>query len=73
MYPSTSDATEGKLRLMFESNPMAFVTEQAGGKATTGDGTRILDIEPTEIHQRNPVFMGSPDMVDKAESFIKVK
>jgi fructose-1,6-bisphosphatase I len=70
MYPATSDAKEGKLRLMFESNPMAFVTEQAGGKATIGDGTRILDIEPTEIHQRNPVFMGSPDMVDKAESFI---
>ena len=70
MYPATSDAKEGKLRLMFESNPMAFVTEQAGGKATIGDGTRILDIEPTEIHQRNPVFMGSPDMVDKAESSI---
>jgi fructose-1,6-bisphosphatase I len=54
---------------MFESNPMAFITEQAGGKATTGK-QRILDIVPTEIHQRNPVFMGSPDMVDKVESFI---
>jgi len=49
---------------------MAFITEQAGGKATTGT-KRILDLEPTEIHQRNPVFMGSPDMVDKLESFIK--
>ena len=71
MYPSTTDAPNGKLRLMFESNPMAFITEQAGGKATLGDGTRILDLQPTEIHQRNPVFMGSPNMVDKVESFIK--
>ena len=70
MYPATTDAPQGKLRLMFESNPIAFITEQAGGKATTGDGIRILDLEPTEIHQRNPVFMGSPDMVDKVESFI---
>jgi fructose-1,6-bisphosphatase I len=71
MYPATTDAPNGKLRLMFESNPIAFITEQAGGKATTGDGTRILDLEPTEIHQRNPVFMGSTNMVDKAEAFIK--
>ena len=70
MYPASSDAPNSKLRLMFESNPMAFITEQAGGKATTG-AERILDLEPTEIHQRNPVFMGSPDMVDKLESFIK--
>lgn len=70
MYPATTDAPNGKLRLMFESNPMAFITEQAGGKATTGDGTRILDLQPTEIHERNPVFMGSPDMVDKVESYI---
>ncbi len=71
MYPATTDAPHGKLRLMFESNPIAFITEQAGGKATTGDGTHILDLEPTEIHQRNPVFMGSTNMVDKAEAFIK--
>ncbi len=51
MYPSTTDAPNGKLRLMFESNPMAFITEQAGGKATTGH-VRILEIQPTEIHQR---------------------
>ena len=70
MYPASTDAPNGKLRLMFESNPMAFITEQAGGKATTGT-KRILDLEPTEIHQRNPVFMGSPDMVDKLEGFIK--
>jgi len=70
MYPSTTDAPNGKLRLMFESNPMAFITEQAGGKATTGH-VRILEIQPTEIHQRNPVFMGSTHMVEKVEEFIK--
>lgn len=71
MYPSTSGAPNGKLRLMFESNPMAFITEQAGGKATTGDGKRIMELEPTEIHQRNPVFMGSPNMVNKVEYLIR--
>ena len=71
MYPSTTDAPKGKLRLMFESNPMAFITEQAGGKATLGDGTRIMDKQPTEIHERNPVFMGSPNMVDKVEELME--
>ncbi len=70
MYPATTDAPKGKLRLMFESNPMAFITEQAGGKATTGH-VRILEIQPTEIHQRNPVFMGSTHMVEKVEEFMK--
>ncbi|MBT8327656.1 MAG: fructose-1,6-bisphosphatase, partial [Bacteroidia bacterium] len=69
MYPSTTSAPKGKLRLMFESNPMAFITEQAGGKASTGH-QRIMDIKPTEIHQRNPVFMGSKAMVEKAESYL---
>lgn len=69
MYPATKGSPNGKLRLMFESNPMAFIIEQAGGKAT--DGTkRIMEIEPTEIHQRNQVFMGSKNMVDKALSYI---
>ncbi|MGB1038599.1 MAG: class 1 fructose-bisphosphatase [Bacteroidia bacterium] len=70
MYPATSGAPNGKLRLMFESNPMAFITEQAGGKATNGS-KRIMELEPTEIHQRNPVFMGSKNMVDKVESMIR--
>lgn len=69
MYPSTTSAPNGKLRLMFEANPMAFITEQAGGKATIGS-QRILDIEPTEIHQRCPVFMGSSEMMDKAHSYM---
>lgn len=70
MYPATATAPNGKLRLMFESNPMAFIVEQAGGKATDGKN-RIMEIAPTEIHQRNQVFMGSTDMVNKAESFLQ--
>ena len=69
MYPATTGAPKGKLRLMFESNPMSFITEQAGGKATDGK-IRIMEIVPTEIHQRNPVFMGSSDMVDKVHSYL---
>lgn len=69
MYPATTSAKNGKLRLMFEANPMAWIMEQAGGKATTGT-QRILEVEPTEIHQRVPVFMGSEKMMDKLESFL---
>lgn len=70
MYPSTSSHPNGKLRLLYECNPMAFLIEQAGGKATAGAGRRILDIEPTQLHQRCPLFVGSPNMVDKLEEFI---
>lgn len=70
MYPSTSSNPNGKLRLLYECNPMAYLIEQAGGKATAGPGKRILDIEPTELHQRSPLFVGSPNMVDKLDSFI---
>ena len=63
MYPATDSAPTGKLRLMYECNPMAFLTEQAGGKATTGR-QRIMEVEPTELHQRVPVIMGSTNMVD---------
>ncbi|XP_071522063.1 fructose-1,6-bisphosphatase 1 isoform X1 [Panulirus ornatus] len=58
MYPATTDSPKGKLRLLYECNPMSFVVEQAGGKATTGK-MPILDIIPTDIHQRTPVFLGS--------------
>nr|XP_053639121.1 fructose-1,6-bisphosphatase 1-like isoform X1 [Cherax quadricarinatus] len=58
MYPATADSPKGKLRLLYECNPMAFLVEQAGGKATTGK-MRILDIVPTDIHQRTPIFLGS--------------
>merc|ERR1712002_985413 len=58
MYPATADSPKGKLRLLYECNPMAFVMEQAGGKASTGK-LPILDVQPTDIHQRTPIFLGS--------------
>ena len=68
-YPTSSKAPNGKLRLLYECNPMAFIAEQAGGKASDGF-KRILDIEPTELHQRVPFFCGSKNMVIKAEEFM---
>ena len=68
-YPTSSKAPNGKLRLLYECNPMAFIAEQAGGKATDGL-KRILDIEPHELHQRVPFFCGSREMVEKAEEFM---
>ncbi len=65
IYPTTAASPSGKLRLLYECNPISFIIEQAGGKATTGFG-RILDVEPKELHQRTPFFAGSADMVDKA-------
>lgn len=72
MYPATHSSPNGKLRLMFECNPMAFITEQAGGTATTGD-MRILDVEPTEIHQRVPTYMGSSVMVQEVQNYMSSK
>lgn len=63
MYPSGKNQPDGKLRLLYECNPMAFIVEHAGGRASNGQNTRILDIVPVSIHQRSPVFMGSPEMV----------
>ncbi|RSK39677.1 class 1 fructose-bisphosphatase [Mangrovimonas spongiae] len=70
MYPKHSKNSNGKLRLLYECNPMAFLAEQANGKASNGH-TRIMDIEPTELHQRVPFFCGSKNMVEKVEEFIK--
>lgn len=67
IYPATAKDANGKLRLMYECNALAFIAEQAGGKATDGKG-RILDIKPETLHQRTPFFVGSRKMVDKAES-----
>ena len=64
MYPPTKKAPNGKLRLMYEANPMAFLVEQAGGKALAGPGQRILEVQPKEIHQRSCVILGSSDEVD---------
>jgi fructose-1,6-bisphosphatase I len=68
IYPSTAKDPEGKLRLMYECNALAFISEQAGGMATDGR-TRILDIQPTALHQRVPFFVGSKKMVELAQSF----
>ncbi|RZK92729.1 MAG: class 1 fructose-bisphosphatase [Pedobacter sp.] len=69
IYPTTSASPKGKLRLLYECNPMALIIEQAGGIASDGLN-RILDIEPTELHQRVAIFVGSPKMVRKAEELM---
>lgn len=69
IYPSTKLSPKGKLRLLYECNPMAFIVEQAGGKASDGS-QRILDIQPETLHQRTPFFCGSKKMVEKAEEFM---
>lgn len=68
IYPETSKAPNGKLRLLYECNPMAFLMEQAGGKAHTGE-KRIMEIEPKELHQRVPTILGSKSMVDQLLSY----
>ncbi|MDY0104203.1 MAG: class 1 fructose-bisphosphatase [Lentimicrobium sp.] len=70
IYPGTLKNPHGKLRLLYECNPIAFLAEQAGGKASTGY-ERILDLKPEELHQRVPYFVGSKHMVDKAEELMK--
>ncbi|MET4084166.1 fructose-1,6-bisphosphatase I [Pedobacter sp. UYP30] len=69
IYPKTATSPQGKLRMVYECNPMAFILEQAGGRATDG-ATRILDLAITDIHQRSPIFIGSKKMVEKAEQFM---
>lgn len=69
IYPATAKDKNGKLRLMYECNALAFIAEQAGGKATNGKN-RILEIKPESLHQRTPFYVGSKKMVEKAESFI---
>ena len=70
IYPPTASAPSGKLRLVYECNPMAFVIEQAGGRASNGH-QRILELEASELHQRVPIFVGSADMVLLAERFMQ--
>jgi fructose-1,6-bisphosphatase I len=69
IYPSTLKSPNGKLRLLYECNPLAFIVEQAGGKASDGKN-RIVDLQPTSLHQRVPLFIGSKEMVDLAEKFM---
>jgi fructose-1,6-bisphosphatase I len=70
MYPGTTDQPTGKLRLMYEANPMAFLAEQAGGIASDGR-RRIMDIEPETLHQRTPFFVGNKEEVLKLEDYIQ--
>ncbi len=69
IYPTTTKSPNGKLRLLYECNPLAFIIEQAGGKASTG-GKRIMELPIKELHQRTPLFIGSSEMVDTAMEFM---
>lgn len=71
MYPATTQAPNGKLRLLYECSPLAFLAEQAGGAASTGEG-RVMEVEPTELHQRVPYFIGSKEMVKMAETYLEM-
>jgi fructose-1,6-bisphosphatase I len=66
-YPELTDAPNGKLRLQFESNPVAYIIEKAGGLGSTGSG-RILDVEPTAISQRTPTYIGNEDLIKELEN-----
>lgn len=70
-YPADSKSPNGKLRLLYECFPMAMIVERAGGRATDGKGNRILDIQPSNIHQRTPIVLGSKHDVEDFESFDK--
>ncbi len=70
LYPSTAKAPSGKLRLAYECNPIAFIAEQAGGKASDGE-KRTLDQKPTSLHQRTPYYVGSLRMVELLEEFLQ--
>ena len=65
LYPSTKKNPNGKLRLLYECAPLAFIIEQAGGLATDGEN-RVMEIRPEELHQRIPFFIGSKKMVEEA-------
>ncbi len=70
LYPTSSRYPNGKLRLLYECNPMSFLAEQAGGKASYGPNGRVMEMEPKELHQRCPFFVGSKNMVEKVEAFL---
>ncbi|WP_135820900.1 class 1 fructose-bisphosphatase [Halostella litorea] len=69
VYPARSSAPEGDLRLQYESNPVAYIVERAGGASSDGTGS-ILDVEPTNLHQRTPTVLGSPELVDRVAEAI---
>jgi len=71
LYPTSSSHPSGKLRLMYECNPLSFIVEQAGGKASDGKN-RIMELQPDTLHQRTPIFIGNKEMVEKVEEFIRL-
>lgn len=71
LYPNTRKYPQGKLRLIYECNPIAYIVEQAGGRAIDTQLRRILELEPKLLHQKSTIVVGSPDMVDEMEAFIK--
>ncbi len=71
LYPNTRKYPRGKLRLLYECNPMSFIVEQAGGKAINTQLERILEIDPVELHQRTTIVAGSPEMVEEMMAFVK--
>jgi fructose-1,6-bisphosphatase I len=70
-YPADTKNPNGKLRLTYECNPLAFIVENAGGAASNGHG-RIMEIKPESLHQRTPLFIGSKDEVSQVERFLKM-
>lgn len=71
LYPNTRKHPHGKLRLLYECNPLSYIVEQAGGKAITTDLKRIMEIKPKSLHQRATIAIGSPDMVDEMKEFVE--
>jgi fructose-1,6-bisphosphatase I len=70
IYPKTTKSPKGKLRLLYECNPLAFIIEQAGGVATDGY-KRIMELDMSELHQRTPLFLGSTEMMKTSMSFME--
>lgn len=71
LYPATRKYPGGKLRLLYECNPLSMIVEQAGGRAIDTKRNRILDLEPQKLHERSTIAIGSPAMVDEFEAFVK--
>jgi fructose-1,6-bisphosphatase I len=69
LYPGTTKTPQGKIRLLYEANALAFIAEQAGAVATNGKD-RILELKPETLHQRTPLFIGSSNMVKEVEAFL---
>ncbi|MEO1518957.1 MAG: class 1 fructose-bisphosphatase [Bacteroidota bacterium] len=71
LYPNTRKYPKGKLRLLYECNPLSFIVEQAGGKSINTRLERILELKPRELHERATIVIGSPDMVDEMKAFVE--